>query len=194
VRDTGRARRWARAAQFEHASVASFARVALELLALGAPTSLVARAHRAALDEIAHADLAFALASSFAGADRDRALGPGPLSALPSSPAVTPESVARATLRDGCFAETLAALDARQRLAGAKSEAERDALERIAADEEAHAELAFSLLAWLTTRFGEPVRRAIALELADLEAAAPTDRRAPQHTVVAPCVRALLAA
>jgi hypothetical protein len=37
-------------ALFQHASVASFARFSLELLALGAPPDLVAAAHAAALD------------------------------------------------------------------------------------------------------------------------------------------------
>src|SRR5262245_52773660 len=56
------ARRWARAAQYEHASVASFARFSLELLALGAPSDLIARAHRAAIDELEHTELALGVA------------------------------------------------------------------------------------------------------------------------------------
>ncbi|MFZ5897429.1 MAG: hypothetical protein ACOY0T_40625 [Myxococcota bacterium] len=65
---------WARAACFEHASIASFNRFSLELLALGAPGDLVERANRAALDEVRHARLCFALASVYAGDD----FGPGP--------------------------------------------------------------------------------------------------------------------
>ena len=64
---------WLRAALLEHASIASFARFSLELLRYGAPPELVVGAHRAALDEVAHARLAFALASSWSGRD----LGPG---------------------------------------------------------------------------------------------------------------------
>jgi hypothetical protein len=62
-------------ALLEHASVASFARFSLQLMAAGAPASLVEAAHRAALDEIEHARLTFRLASRYEG----RALGPGPL-------------------------------------------------------------------------------------------------------------------
>ena len=189
-RDPERARRWARAAQFEHASVASFARFSLELLALGAPAALLARAHRAALDEIAHAELAFGLAASFGGED----LGPGRLPLAPESEAITPEAVARATFRDGCVAETLAALEARRDLATARTERERAALERIADDEEDHAELAFATLAWLVARFGEPVRGALAHELAHLDATTSPADDAPEHVVVAPCIRTLLAA
>src|SRR5262245_889099 len=46
---------WLRDAQMEHASIASFARFTLELLAVGAPAELVADSQRASLDEIEHA-------------------------------------------------------------------------------------------------------------------------------------------
>jgi hypothetical protein len=68
---------WTEAALFEHASVASFSRVSLELLAAGAPSELVELAHRAALDEVHHAQLCFTLASAYAG--EDTAPGPFPL-------------------------------------------------------------------------------------------------------------------
>ena len=45
------AQHWTRAAQMEHASVAAFSRFSLQLLAVGAPPSLLEDAHRAALDE-----------------------------------------------------------------------------------------------------------------------------------------------
>lgn len=107
---------------------------------------------------------------------------------------VTPEAVARATFRDGCVAETIAALEARRDLADACSDDERAALAQIAEDEERHAELAFAALAWLVATFGAPVRLALAEELARLERSARCEREAPEETVVAPCVRALLAA
>src|SRR6185437_10769514 len=46
---------WTADALAEHASIASFGRFALELMAVGAPADLVAAAHRAALDEVEHA-------------------------------------------------------------------------------------------------------------------------------------------
>jgi hypothetical protein len=58
---------WSRDATMEHASVAAFARLSLELVALGAPLSLVEGAHDAARDEIAHARTCFAMASAYAG-------------------------------------------------------------------------------------------------------------------------------
>lgn len=46
---------WSLAAQQEHASIASFSKFSLELMAVGAPAALLVRAHEAALDEINHA-------------------------------------------------------------------------------------------------------------------------------------------
>ncbi|MBC8070978.1 MAG: ferritin-like domain-containing protein [Deltaproteobacteria bacterium] len=184
-RDPARARYWARAAQLEHASIASFAQFTLQLLALGAPADLVARSAAAALDEIEHARLAFELAADFGG----EVVAPGPMP-MPSAPLeVTPVAVMRATLRDGCIAETLATLQARRDLADARTDAERDALARIADDEERHAELAFASIAWLLETFGAPVRDALAVEL-DRVGAASTPR-SDFATVVLPCLRAL---
>ncbi|MBK7581241.1 MAG: hypothetical protein IPI67_13630 [Myxococcales bacterium] len=67
-------------AGLEHSSIASFAKVALDLPALGAPPELVAATHHAALDEIEHATLAYAVAS---GIERRRA-GPRPMPILAS--------------------------------------------------------------------------------------------------------------
>jgi hypothetical protein len=70
---------WQADAELEHASVAAFARVTLELMALGAPADLLARTAEAQADEIRHAKECFALASAYAG----RAIGPGMLGMPP---------------------------------------------------------------------------------------------------------------
>jgi len=49
---------WATTGAGEHASVAAFARLSLELMRFGAPSELVADAHRAAMDEVQHAKAA----------------------------------------------------------------------------------------------------------------------------------------
>jgi len=144
---------WLRVAQLEHASVASFGRVALELLRHGAPADLVARCHEAALDEVRHAQLAFGLASALG----DGPVRPGP---LPLGEAVALSStladVAEALVREGCIGETLAALEAAARLRGAKG-AVADALATIADDEGRHASLAWATLRWLVAVGGEDV-------------------------------------
>ena len=73
ARDAVVAAHYAEVAAGEHASVASFAHVSLELMAYGAPAELLVDTHRAALDEIEHARMAYALASEYGGC----AMGPG---------------------------------------------------------------------------------------------------------------------
>ena len=48
---------WLADALLEHASIASFAQTTLKLLALGAPSDLIADSQRAALDEVEHAKI-----------------------------------------------------------------------------------------------------------------------------------------
>jgi hypothetical protein len=136
---------WLGAARMEHASVASFAVVSLDLLRLGAPPELLADTHRAALDEIEHARLCFALASRYAGDD----LGPAPMPDLAPSPAGSLADFAEALFREGCIGETLAAVDAAARLTVARDPAVRAALETIVGDESDHAALAWRTLRWV---------------------------------------------
>ncbi|MFO0619248.1 MAG: ferritin-like domain-containing protein [Polyangiaceae bacterium] len=149
------ARAWRRDALLEHASIASFARFALDLLALGAPADLVADAHRAALDEIAHAELCFALASAYDGAPTD----PGLLRVVGGEEARANDLIALAvsTFEEGCIGETAAALVAAEQLGRASDSAVRAALTRIAEDESRHAELAWRTLAWAVRAGGREV-------------------------------------
>jgi hypothetical protein len=160
---------WLRAARYEHASIASFARFTLELLALGAPPDLVARAQRAALDEIDHARRSFAMASRFA----DEPLGPGPLDVRGAMPAPSLAEAVEAAVREGCIGETIAACVARAALNGATDSEARETLERIAQDEEIHAELAWRFVAWAIRQGGEAVRSAASRAFAS---------RAPEST------------
>lgn len=137
---------WTREAAYEHASVASFARAALQLMALGAPPDLLAETHEAASDEIAHARIAYAIASTYAGAD----VGPGPLPVTAIGWTTgDAASFAREVLLDACVNESVAAVAARAASAGAVDPAVAGALARIADDEERHAALAWKTLAWL---------------------------------------------
>jgi hypothetical protein len=63
----GLAQQWRENGRTEHASVASFARLTLDLMALGAPPALVASANHDALDEIRHTEACFGLAHWFDG-------------------------------------------------------------------------------------------------------------------------------
>lgn len=151
------ARLWLAEAAVEHASVASFNRFALQLLALGAPPDLLAAAQHAALDEIRHAEACYALAARLTGERR----GPGPLPLPPGELPTDPAVVTAETLRDGCFGESLAAMLAHEAAQLARDAHVARVLEGIAEDEEHHAELAWKTIAWLLRRHGEPVRHAI---------------------------------
>ena len=148
---------WRADAQMEHASVASFARFTLELLALGAPADIVAASQSASLDEVEHARVCFALASRFSG----RALGPGPLDMTGALRGTGLADCAGWTVIEGCIGETIAALTARAQLDVVQDKDVRRALLRIAEDEEAHAALAWRFVAWALSVGGASVRTAV---------------------------------
>lgn len=152
---------WAEVAALEHASVASFARFTLELLAVGAPPELVADTQRAALDEVEHAQLAWSLASAYLG----RPVGPGPLRVDDVAPARSLELMVASLVREGCIGETLAAAEAELMAEAVGTAGLSSALRKVAADEQRHASLAWRTLQWLVSRHGERARAA-ALEAA----------------------------
>ena len=151
-------------AALEHASVASFARFTLELLALGAPPDLLAAAQQAGLDEVEHARLAYALASRFAG----RPLGPGPLCTADLALDRPLAAFVTALVHEGCIGETLGAAEA-ELLAEHADPGLATLLRRIATDETGHAALAWQTLRWLHDRHGEVVRQAARAALAAAE-------------------------
>jgi hypothetical protein len=63
----GLGQQWRENGRTEHASVASFARLTLDLMALGAPPELVTAANQDTLDEIRHTEACFALAYALDG-------------------------------------------------------------------------------------------------------------------------------
>jgi len=139
------ARHWLEIAAMEHASIASFARFSLQLLALGAPPDLLADAQRAALDEVEHARIAFAAASAYAG----RALGPGALDVSDVAILTDRREVLRSLVFEACVNETLGTAEAFAIAARVSDPALVAIHRRIAEDERRHSELAWRTLAWL---------------------------------------------
>lgn len=136
---------WARDGLTEHASVASFAQLVLELLALGAPADLVLGAQQAMADEVRHAQRAFSLASRYAGRD----LAPGRLDTRGAG-ANAPDLAAFAarTASEGCIAETIAALQLHAAADAATHPALAALLRATANEESVHALLAYRIVAW----------------------------------------------
>ncbi len=162
------ARAWLADAASEHASVAAFARLALDLLAVGAPADLVAQAHAAAMEEVGHARQCFALASAYAGAP----LGPGAL-AVPPATAKTPAEALRAlaleSFMEGCLGEGTAAACARRARMGARDAAARATLGQIAREEARHEALGWAVVAWCVGEGGAEVEGALREALAQVE-------------------------
>jgi hypothetical protein len=168
------ARVWLDDALAEHASIASFARFSLQLLALGAPADLVAACQRAAADEVEHARLCFGLARRHGGRD----VGPGPLAIEGALVAPSLGEAARMAFREGCVGETLAALAALEQLRGASDPEARACLARIAQDEVAHAELAWRFVAWALAQL-PPRDRALLVHELTAACVAPAPQAAP---------------
>lgn len=204
------AEHYTREARYEHASVAAFSRVSLSLLAHGAPGELVAETHRAAIDEVAHAERMFLIASAALGYE----IGPGSLDlagALGGGTSLA--DLASEALREGAFGELAAAMVLREEAAVAP-EPVRALVSATADDEERHVELAWRTVAWALERGGNAVREqlladraAIFREVSELSRGAverPTwvldtgdrhdIRRRAGLEVVLPCLDALLAA
>jgi hypothetical protein len=149
---------WLADARMAHASVASFARLSLHLLTLGAPSELIEASQRASLDGFEHARICVALASRFSGAPL-WPLGIG----IDSAPVpVSLAELAAATVEEGCVGETLAALVASTQLERATDAEVRRGLKRIAADGARRASLSWQIVRWAVERGGEPVREAVA--------------------------------
>jgi hypothetical protein len=162
----GLAAHWTHAGLVEHASIAAFARLALQLLALGAPAGLVLRAAKAMKEEIRHAEISFSLASHYA----DALVGPGTLEVGETLGPSDLPSVTRLAIREGCVGETAAALAAAEGANCAHDSALVEILSEVARDEAAHAELAWSTVFWAATQDRQSVETIIQEELRALAA------------------------
>ena len=177
---------WLEDARMEHASIASFARFTLDLLAFGAPAALVEGAQRAALEEVEHARLCFGLAARFGAGE----CGPSPLSAAGIAAAASLWDATLAAFDEGCVGETLAALQARAAFERAKDPEVRRALELIAEQEGEHAALAWRFVTWAAGRLGDALARELERRVQRLAAVA----EAGEETEVAAVVAELHAA
>jgi hypothetical protein len=157
------AAQWRENGRTEHASVAAFARLTLDLMALGAPPALVRAANEDALDEIRHTELCFSLARSIDGAERS----PGPFPeaqrarTLPKERTTALAHLAVDSLIDGALHEGVSARIIARLVKRCQVPAIRAVLKEIAADEGRHAAHGWDVVEWCLAEGGEPVRRAL---------------------------------
>ena len=145
----------------EHASVASFSRFTLQLLALGAPSDLVAASVRAGADEVRHAELGFRVLAALG-----HHAAPGPLTITSAlSENTTIESIFRLVVRESILGETVAAVEAAHVVTSVECAVFREELRALAEDEARHAELGFMFVAW-AIREDPSLRDVLAEELA----------------------------
>lgn len=153
---------WLHDAQKEHASVPAFARISWMLAAVGAPADLTAWAHRAALEEVEHAERCFALAAGYGGRSHSVEAMPDLLVsglALRGDPMQT---LMRESLEDGCQLEEFNADVAADAARHCDEPVTRSVLEQIAREEASHAALSWALLEWALARAPEQGRRELA--------------------------------
>jgi hypothetical protein len=160
----GLADQWRENGKTEHASVAAFARLTLDLMALGAPSRLVADSNRDALDEIRHAELCFGIARALDGRD----VGPAPfpeaqrVSTLTRVRPVALAQLAVDSLVDGALHEGVSARVIAKLARRSEVPAIRAALVELAADEGRHAAHGWAVVEWCLAEGGTPVARALA--------------------------------
>jgi len=159
----GLADQWRENGKTEHASVAAFARLTLDLMALGAPPALIASANRDALDEIRHTELCFAIARGLDG----KSVSPGPfpqaqrIATLPRARTLALAKLAVDSLVDGALHEGVSARIIAKLAQRCEVPAIRAALKEIAADEGRHAAHGWTVVDWCLAQGGRPVGNAL---------------------------------
>lgn len=157
------AARWRENGRTEHASVAAFARLTMDLVALGAPPELICSANLDARDEIRHAELCFSLAKALDGQDG----GPGPFPeaqtarTLPSNRTLALAELAVDSLIDGALHEGLSARIIAQLARRCERPAIRALLLELAADEGRHSAHGWDVVKWCIAEGGAPVAHAL---------------------------------
>jgi hypothetical protein len=163
---------WRENGRTEHASVAAFARLTLDLMDLGAPPELLVAAQNDALDEVRHAELCFGLARALDG----RAEGPGPFPAAGSAKgafgprtarlaALAVSSLVDGALHEGISARVIARLARRCEVPSVAA-----LLRTIARDEGRHAAHGWDVVVWCVAEGGRPIVEALNGALAALPA------------------------
>ncbi|MEO7112692.1 MAG: ferritin-like domain-containing protein, partial [Polyangiaceae bacterium] len=173
------AQAWRENGQTEHASVAAFARLTLDLMALGAPPDLIASSNQDALDEIRHAELCFSLACGIDGLEKSPAPFPeaARARALSLFRKLALAELAVDSLIDGALHEGVSARVAAALAKKCESPEIKAVLKEIAADEGRHAAHGWDVVEWCLAAGGASTARA----LLGAARALPIEMRAPLH-------------
>jgi hypothetical protein len=159
----GLADAWRENGKTEHASVAAFARLTLDLMALGAPPALIKAANEDALDEIRHTELCFSLARALDGKAVSPAAFPEAqrVATLPASRPLALAKLAVDSLVDGALHEGVSARVIARLAERCHVPAIRSMLKEIAADEGRHSAHGWQAVRWCLQEGGRPVEEAL---------------------------------
>jgi hypothetical protein len=160
---TGVADQWRENGRTEHASVASFARLTLDLMALGAPPALVAAANQDSLDEIRHTEACFSLAAALDGKLESPGAFPEVQSVQTLSRVriVALAQLAVSSLVDGALHEGVSARIIAKLARRCEEPTITRVLTQIAADEGRHAAHGWDVVEWCLREGGAPVAYAL---------------------------------
>ncbi len=159
----GLAAQWRDNAAKEHASIAAFAHLTLDLSVVGAPARLVLAAQRAAADECRHAQLAYTIAARMDGRNESPTPFPGALARRTLAPVrdVALAQIAVDALADGALNEGLAARILARLVKDAATPELAIKLSEIATDEARHAKDSWDVIEWCAAEGGDVVARAL---------------------------------
>lgn len=160
---------FAEMAALEASAVVAFERLARELLWLGAPSELVARAQSGRDDEARHVHQMATLAQGFgaeACGEERLTVAAAEMLELAALPPRSALDIALENAREGCVRETYGALVATHQAQHAADARVADTLGQVARDETRHAAFSWDLAAWLTTQLSAEDRALVALERA----------------------------
>ncbi len=167
------AAQWRENGRTEHASVAAFARLSLDLMALGAPAAMLAAASADAADEVRHTERCFSLARAIDGRDESPGAFPDAarVGARSASRRLALASLAVDSLIDGALHEGVSARVVAKLTKRCEAPEIREVLKEIAADEGRHAAHGWDVVEWCLAEGGSVVAHALVGSLAALPVA-----------------------
>jgi hypothetical protein len=177
---------WLHDAQKEHASVPAFSRVSWMLASIGAPAELLAMAHRAAIEEIDHAERCFALAAGYGGRTHTVEGMPDLLLGGLDVDGDARVAIAIESLKDGCLLEDFNADVAAVCAQVCREPITRSVLEQIAREERSHARFSWDVLEWTLARWPREIAPAVRTAMLGFDRIArPTAASAEKAALVA---------
>lgn len=147
------AKTWRTRSEAEYLAVSTFSILSLDMCAAGAPADILSMIHRAAIDEVRHAEFCIRLASIYSGKNE---LPPPGMSNLPDDPKRPKRDQALANaLLVSCVAETYATILVGTMRDESSDPAVKAVLSIIYADEVMHARIGWSYLGYCVRTGGK---------------------------------------